>query len=169
MRVGIVVFAIWIAVSFVAGRRRHPADEHIMLTVHLVEVLSERIQELNEADRAVLIRELRVAGPKSPNGSNQVLLSFLKSRGMLEDAFSSYTGSVLPNGRPEFHDAFGRPLIVASSETQRVLVSLGDDPFEVTVPDVDGYDVLIWSVGLDGVNQSGTNDDINNWRLAQND
>jgi len=166
-----VIFVIWIGMCLGLGCCGCSSRDKQIHTVSLVRALSECIDELNEADRIALIRELRAVDQKCPNGSNQALLNFLNNRSKLGDAFlvgCGDIGSVLLNGRLEFHDEWGRPLIIASSDAQRILVSFGKESFEVTVPDVDGHDVLIWSVGLDGVNQSGDHDDLSNWFFAQN-
>jgi len=138
-------------------------------TQRLIRELCTCIDNLTDVDRSTLLKEMVDGGRDRPNGQNAALLNYLNNRGLLGDVSltrSTHLGDIAANGRIEFLDEWGHPLIVANRNAKTILVYLGNEkngPIEVVVPAVNGRDVIIWSVGQDGVNQSGAGDDVFSW------
>jgi len=163
-----VIVALMSLVFGVCSCQDGPSErDKLAHTIGLVRALSNSIEELDNADRDSLRRELLAAGQRRANGTNQTLLTFLNDRGLLGNAELTRFGSIgdaVWDGRLVFQDEWGRPLIVANSEARAVSIRLDRKPIMAAVPEVDGHDILIWSVGPDGMNQSGTRDDLASWR-----
>ena len=96
------------------------------------------------------------------------MLSFFNERGLLRDVSltrSQNIRDIALSGRLGFADYWGHPLIVADATAKTVSVYMEGKTTVIAVPKIDkDLAVLIWSVGPDGIDQSGRGDDLSNWR-----
>lgn len=141
-------------------------EKKYVCTAGQIEALEEVIGDLSE-DHAAQLHEELAATASQPNGTNKVLLHFLNTHRHIDDTRlfeRGRIGMVHFDGQLEFLDLWGRPLIVFPAGAAQIVCDLGERETAMARPDVEGErEVLIWSVGPNGVNEHGRADDIASW------
>jgi hypothetical protein len=145
-----------------------PETKKAARSIRLVRELSKSVERLSEDDRVLLREAIVQAGHSRPNGANEALLSFLNEKGVLEDVSLTRYGDIRDvscDGRLEFIDEWGTPLIVGTVRMRFSRIDIGGKQSAAVVPDAKHpTGILIWSAGPNQTNESGDGDDFSNWR-----